>query len=55
MPSFIEAIQSVGRKEIPRWLNVDATSFKGTITDIPARADIGVDIEERLIVELYSK
>jgi small subunit ribosomal protein S4 len=55
MPSFIEAIQSVGRKEMPRWLNVDVTSFKGTITDVPARADIGVDIEERLIVELYSK
>jgi small subunit ribosomal protein S4 len=55
MPSFVEAIQSVGRKEIPRWLNVDATSFKGTVTDVPARTDIGVDIEERLIVELYSK
>ncbi|MEI6093078.1 MAG: 30S ribosomal protein S4 [bacterium] len=55
MPSFIEAIQSVGRREVPRWLNIDATSFKGTITDVPVRTDITVDIEERLIVELYSK
>ncbi|MCX6113288.1 MAG: 30S ribosomal protein S4 [Proteobacteria bacterium] len=55
MPSFIEAMQAVGRKEIPRWLSVDTTSFKGSVTDIPARTDIGVDIEERLIVELYSK
>ena len=55
MPSFIEAMQSVGRKEIPRWLSVDVNGFKGSVTDVPARADIGVDIEERLIVELYSK
>ncbi len=55
MPSFIDAMQSVGRKEIPRWLSVDVNGFKGSVTDVPARADIGVDIEERLIVELYSK
>ncbi|MFH1223911.1 MAG: 30S ribosomal protein S4 [Pseudomonadota bacterium] len=52
---FTEAMQSVGRKEIPRWLNVEAASFKGTVTDVPARSDIAADIEERLIVELYSK
>jgi len=55
IPSFMESMQSVGRKEIPRWLNVDATNFKGTVSDIPARGDISTDIEERLIVELYSK
>lgn len=55
IPYFVEAVESVGRKEIPRWLNVEMSNFKGTVTDMPNRADAGSDIEERLIVELYSK
>jgi len=55
VPYFMEVVQSIGRKEIPRWLNVDIASFKGVVTDTPSRADAGADIEERLIVELYSK
>lgn len=53
--NFKEAIERVGRKEIPRWLSFDSASFKGTIVDMPTRSDISHDIEERLIVELYSK
>jgi small subunit ribosomal protein S4 len=55
VPSFVEAIQSIARKEIPRWINVEPDNFKATITDLPVRADMPTDIEERLIVELYSK
>lgn len=55
IPNFVESIQAIGRKEIPRWLTVDPTTFKGVVTDMPARSDITADIEERLIVELYSK
>ncbi len=55
IPSFVESIQAIGRKEIPRWLNVDPTTFKGVVTDLPVRSDITADVEERLIVELYSK
>jgi len=54
-PVFVENIQSLGRKEIPRWLAVDGSAFKGTVTDLPVRSDITADVEERLIVELYSK
>ena len=52
---FVESMQAIGRKEIPRWLTVDPTTFKGVVTDLPVRSDITADVEERLIVELYSK
>jgi len=55
VPAFVEAIQSIGRKEIPRWINVEPDLFRATITDVPLRADMPTDVEERLIVELYSK
>jgi small subunit ribosomal protein S4 len=42
-------------REIPAWLDVDKSAFKGTVKDLPKREDITSTIEERLIVELYSK
>ena len=40
---------------IPRWLELDAGNFKGTVVDLPKREDITMPIQENLIVELYSK
>ncbi len=40
---------------IPRWLELDAQNFKGTVVDLPKREDITMPIQENLIVELYSK
>ena len=40
---------------VPTWLERDKSALKGTVTRLPAREDIDVPIEERLIVELYSK
>ncbi len=40
---------------IPRWLELDAGNFKGTVMDLPKREDITMPIQENLIVELYSK
>ncbi len=39
----------------PRWISFDRESLKIEITDLPRRDDIPEEIEERLIVELYSK
>ncbi len=44
-----------GIREIPAWLEVDKSKFKGVVRDLPKREDITSLIEERLIVELYSK
>lgn len=42
-------------REVPAWLDVDKTGFKATVLDLPKRDDITSQIEERLVVELYSK
>ncbi|MBI4342872.1 MAG: 30S ribosomal protein S4 [Candidatus Omnitrophica bacterium] len=37
------------------WVQVEAGQLKGTITRTPQKDDIGLPIQEQLIVELYSK
>jgi len=37
------------------WLEVDLNELKGLFKQIPERSDLPVDINEKLIVELYSK
>lgn len=37
------------------WINVDTKSLKGIFSRIPDRSDLPADINESLIVELYSK
>ena len=39
----------------PSWLEVDAKKMAGTFKNMPERADLPSDINEALIVELYSK
>ena len=40
---------------VPKWLEFDAANLTGTVKNLPAREDIDLNIEEHLIVELYSK
>ena len=40
---------------VPQWLEKEKNALKGTVTQMPARDDIDMPIEEHLIVELYSK
>ena len=37
------------------WIDVDAKKMEGTFKAQPERADLTADINENLIVELYSK
>jgi small subunit ribosomal protein S4 len=39
----------------PAWITIDAKQLKGTIMRMPQKDDIGLPIQEQLIVELYSK
>src|SRR5579859_3414681 len=39
----------------PQWVEVDANKFAGSIKALPERSDLPSDINESLIVELYSK
>ncbi len=51
----VEALESVDRRGVPAWLTLDKKAMKGTVSTLPSRSDITMPIEERLIVELYSK
>ncbi|MCR5535869.1 MAG: 30S ribosomal protein S4 [Succinivibrio sp.] len=39
----------------PTWIDVDVDAMKGTFKQKPERIDLPADIQEQLIVELYSK
>jgi len=39
----------------PEWVEVDAKGFSGVFKRVPDRADLPAEINEQLIVELYSK
>lgn len=40
---------------VPKWLEKDAEHFSGKVVAMPAREDIDYEVQEHLIVELYSK
>ena len=42
-------------REPPQWPEVDRKEFKATMVSGPAREDIDLQVQESLIVELYSK
>ena len=49
------ALQNIGSKHIPGWLSVDNKTLVAKILTQPTKEDIGVTINERLIVEYYSR
>jgi small subunit ribosomal protein S4 len=49
------ALQLAGEAGFPEWLEVDQTKMSGVLKQLPDRADILPDINENLVVELYSK
>ncbi|MBD3231529.1 30S ribosomal protein S4 [Candidatus Dependentiae bacterium] len=55
---FVEGVidkrMNIGVK-VPEWLELQKKERKGVVLRLPVRSDISVPIEERLIVELYSK
>ncbi len=40
---------------LPKWLTREDNTLKGTVIALPQRDDIDYEVEEHLIVELYSK
>ena len=49
------ALEANSIREVPSWIEVDKTAFKGTVKDLPTRDDITSTVQERFVVELYSK
>ncbi len=52
---ILDSLETVARRGIPGWLELDKDNFKGVVKAIPAREDITMPVQEQLVVELYSK
>ena len=50
-----EALDLAQRRGVPDWLEVSSEAFTGRVKAIPARSDLTMPINEKLVVELYSK
>ena len=50
-----EALDLGQQRGIPEWIEVDPKKMEGVFKSIPARSDLPAEIQESLIVELYSK
>lgn len=55
VPIILEAMETVARRGIPNWMEVDKEKFRGTLKALPNREDLTMPIQESLIVEFYSK
>lgn len=54
-PQIVRALELTNQTGMVDWVNVDKDKVFGIFTRIPAREEIVIPVEERLIVELYSK
>ncbi|MBO3276970.1 30S ribosomal protein S4 [Pseudomonas schmalbachii] len=50
-----QALELCAQRGRVEWVEVDTDKKLGTFKSVPARADLSADINENLIVELYSK
>jgi small subunit ribosomal protein S4 len=53
--AILDAMDTVARRGVPKWIILEKDKFKGTLTTIPNREDLTMPIQEQLIIELYSK
>ncbi len=49
------AVEAAEQRGIPEWLEVDTKAMKGTFKNAPERSDLPSEINESLVVALYSK
>ncbi len=50
-----DALSLAEQSGFPSWVSVDKAKMEGTFKSVPERSDIAADINESLIVELYSR
>jgi small subunit ribosomal protein S4 len=48
-------LQVASQYGIPAWISVDIDKMEGTFLAYPERSELSSDINEQLVVELYSK
>jgi small subunit ribosomal protein S4 len=52
---IVEALQLAAQVGMPAWVDVNAEKAEGIFKKVPDRDEFGADINESLIVELYSR
>ncbi|QDZ30167.1 30S ribosomal protein S4 [Noviherbaspirillum sp. UKPF54] len=52
---IVEALSLAEQSGMPSWVSVDAKKMEGTFKSMPDRSEIANDVNESLIVELYSR
>ncbi len=50
-----EAVNIAQQFGFPEWVDVDSKAMTGVFKSVPERSDLAADINESLVVELYSK
>lgn len=55
MLPFQDALDNLGDRPVPGWLQVVPSNLRILVHQLPERAQIDVPVQEQLIVELYSK
>jgi len=55
MVRILEALETVARRGVPQWLELDQKNFTGVVKALPTREDLTMPIQEQLVVEFYSK
>jgi small subunit ribosomal protein S4 len=49
------ALEAAEQRGFPEWVEVDAKAMKGVFKNVPARTELPSEINEQLVVALYSK
>ena len=52
---IVDALTVTEQYGFPNWVEVNSKAMSGTFSSLPDRVDLGSDINEQLVVELYSK
>ncbi len=55
LAKFKALMENDAFRGVPKWLSFDSNKGEGTVVAMPQRDDIDYEVEEHLIVELYSK
>jgi small subunit ribosomal protein S4 len=54
-PLIAGAVETAKGRGVPAWLELSAGEFQGKVVTLPKREDVALAVNEKLIVELYSK
>jgi small subunit ribosomal protein S4 len=55
LPQVQASLTAAEGRGTPQWLELDKANFKGRVRSMPTKEDLTVQVNEHLVVELYSR